>query len=411
MGQELIKEEPIFEDILVEEITEDEDDGLSLLKITGTASRGDIYNKNNRMYPTKVLKKVAEKVQPVIKKGKLTGMLDHPSFFDNGGLKGTAIKFTKMWLDNNDLKFEGNVIPTTQGKELAVLLKSKVGIGVSTRGYGTMLPKKDKKGKEDYSKMIVQDDYELLGVDAVSHEANQYGKIAKFEHKEGGTNVDELTMDTLKENHPELVEALKKELAEEVNKNFDGKVSAEVEKQVSEQKEIIRKEAMESDEVKGMQAFINTVVEAAKPLMPGQKEYVESEKQKEVDDLTAKLADAEKAKEAAVQEAANLKAEKEQAEAQKKVKEHIEAKVQGHRFAEQLKNRLSECASVEEVDAKFAAEEAFINELVKPKEDPKGLGESHTDPQDDSTTPTPQNEEIERQRRLAGIPTKTEGGK
>ena len=406
MSRELLKEQPIFEDIEIEELTEAEDDGLKLLKIKGTASRGDVFNKNNRMYPTKVLRKVAENIQPLIKKGKMTGQLDHPSWFDGGGLKGTAIKFTEMWMDEDYLKFEGNVIPTTAGKELDVLLKAKVGVGMSTRGYGTLKPHKDKRGKENFKKLVVQDDYELLGVDAVLNESNQYSKIAQFEHKEGGKDVD---LEMLKSEHPELVEELKKELTEEIQADFDKKVSDAVEEKVKEQKETIIAEAMDSDEVKSMKAFVNTVVEAAKPLVPGQKEYVESEKQKEIDELNARLINAEKDKEAAVQEAAELKAEKEKAEVQKKVQDHIDGKVKGHKFAEQLKTRLSECSSVEEVDSKFEQEVAFINDLTNVAEEPTGNGQPKVNEEDDNTKKL--DEEKERQRRLAGIENPEKGGK
>lgn len=411
MPKELIREEPIFEDIELLEMEESEDGELKLLKIRGTASRGDMFNKNNRMYPTKVLKKVAEKSIALIKKGKMTGQLDHPSFFDNGGLKGTAIKFTKMWMEGDDLKFEGNVIPTTPGKELAVLLKSKVGVGMSTRGYGTMLPHKKKDGKEDSSKYVVQDDYELKGVDAVLDESNQHSKIAQFEHKEGGKEVDELTLEMLKKDHPELVNAVKQELTVDVEKDFDQKVSDAVEAKVAEQKEVIKAEIMDSDEVKGMKAVINSIVEAVKPLMPGQKEYEDSEKQKEIDALKAKLDATENEKVIAVTELGTLKAEKATEEAKKQVSTYIQTKVEGHRFAEQLKARLNECTSAEEVDSKFDKEVSFIDELTSIKEDPKGSGVVKTESKDDDTNSnTALDAKKARERMLAGLPSKKEGG-
>ncbi len=410
MAKELLQETPIFEDIELESLDEAQTDGTRLYKIRGTASRGDMFNKNNRMYPTSVLKKVAEKIQPLIKKGKMTGQLDHPSWFDDGGLKGTAIKFTNMWMEKDDLKFEGNVLPTTPGKELAALLESKVGIGMSTRGYGTMKPYKLKSGKEHKNKMVVQDDYELYGVDAVLHESNQYGKVAQFENKKGGPNVEDMDIKTLKEEHPELVEELKSELQADLDKTFDAKVAEEVEKQVKEAKEAAKQEALESDEVKQKQEFINSLVESVKPFIPGQKEYVESERQKEIDELNAKLKDAEEAKDSAVKEAADLKAEKEKSEEKAKVDTYIEEKVKGHRFANQLKTRLKECATKEEVDSKFDQEVEFIESLVKDKEEPTGSGKVEDKKEDNSTDKM--DEEKERQRKLAGISENSkEGGK
>ena len=412
MDRELIRETPIFEEIEIQDVTEAEDDGSKLLKIKGTASRGDIFNKNKRMYPTKVLKKVAEQVQSSIKKGKFTGQLDHPSFFGGGGdLERTAIKFTNMWMEGADLKFTGNVIPTTPGKELEALLRAKVGVGMSTRGYGTLKPYKHKNGREDKEKAVIQDDFELYGVDAVLNESNQYGKIAHYENKKGGTNMD---LKTLKEDHPELVDELKKEMKEDLEKDFDQRVSEKVEKdveaKVAEQKEELRKEVMESDEVKQMREFVDNIVESIKPLMPGQKEYEESKLQTEVDDLKAKLESAEADKDKAVKEAAELKAEQDKAAEKAKVAEHVEKKVEGHRFAEQLRNKLSECASVEEVDSKFEQEVAYIESLISNVDEPKGTGQTSTREDDDSTKDEKLDEEKQRQRKLAGIEDK-KGGK
>lgn len=408
---ELIRESPIFEDIEIQEITEGSDDGLKLLKIKGTASRGNMFNRNKRMYPTEVLNKVVEKSQSAIKKGKFTGQLDHPSFFGGGGdLERTAIKFTNMWMEGDDLKFEGNVIPTTPGKELEALLRAKVGIGMSTRGYGTMKPHIKADGKEDHTKMVIQDDFDLYGVDAVLNESNQYGQISQFEHKEGGNNV-ELTMKELKDNHAELVDELKQEMKAELEAEFDTKVSEAVEAKVEEQKETYKQEVFESDEVKQLQEFVNAVKESIKPLMPGQKEFEESQQEKDLKAMQTQIEALKAEKDGAVKEAGDLKVQQAQLEEKAKVAKHVETKVEGHRFASQLQKKLSECASVEEVDAKFTEEVTYIESLMKPVEEPKGAGTVNTNTEDDSTKAKKLDEEKQRQRRLAGIEETKEGGK
>ncbi len=404
MTKELLRETPIFEEIVIEDITEqDVSDGMRLLKIKGVASRGDIFNRNNRMYPTKVLKNVSEKVQPLIKKGKLTGQLDHPSFWGGqGDLERTAIKFTNMWMEGNDLMFEGNVIPTTPGKELEAILRAKVGVGMSTRGYGTLLPFK-KNGKEDSKKRVVQDDYELYGVDAVLNESNQHSKIAQFENKEGGIDV-ELTLETLKAEHPEVVKELEQELTSKIEADFDQKVSEAVEAKLEEQKETVKKEVMESEEVKNLQEFANSVVDMVKPLMPGQQEYEESKLAKENEELKAQVETANAEKDKAVSEAEALKSEKAEAEQKAEVAKYVDQKVEGHRFAESLRKRLSTCSTVEEVDSKFDEEVAYIESFIKPVEDPKGEGKVDPKSEDDSTKEnTTLSEEKARQRRLAGL--------
>jgi hypothetical protein len=416
--QELIREDPIFEEIEFEELTEAEDkDGTKLLTIKGTASRGNMFNKNNRMYPTEVLNKVVEKLQPVIKRGSFLGQLDHPGggFFGpgRGDLEAAAIKFTNMWMEGDDMKFTGNVIPTNAGKNLEALLRSKVGIGMSTRGYGTQLPHKKKDGKEDTTKLVVQDDFELMGVDAVLTPANHFGKIAKYEHKEGGNNV-ELTMELFKKDYSELYDEVKAEVTEAVKadleKDFEARVETAIAEKTDEIKEAAKAEVMDSDEVKNLKQTVSDIVESLKPLIPGQAEYEDAKKQEEIDSLKEQLSVMQTDREAVKAELDGLKAKEAAAEEKAKVVEHINAKVDGQRFAEQLKKRLEKCQTIEQVDESFDAEVEYINSLLEDAEEPTGSGKVKLESQNDATKKQ-LDEEKKRQQALAGIVTKQEGGK
>jgi hypothetical protein len=225
----------------------------------------------------------------------------------------------------------------------------------------------------------------------------------------GGHKV-ELTLEQLKTDYPELVEELSGELTTSINADFDTKVKAEVDKQVADQtealKDSIRAEMLESQDVKDAKDFINKLVESIKPFIPGQEEYVNTEKQKEIDALTEQLAQATANAQTTQTELDALKAEKAAADAQQKVADHVDAKVEGHRFAAQLKDRLSKCTTVEDVDATFEAEVSYIEALVKAV-DPTGKGIVEAN-KDDQSTSTKTDDAKERQRKLAGI--KTEGG-
>lgn len=415
--QELIREDPIFEEIEFEELTEAEDkDGTKLLTIKGTASRGNMFNKNNRMYPTEVLGKVVEKLQPIINRGSFLGQLDHPNggFFGpgRGDLEGAAIKFTSMWMEGDDMKFTGNVIPTTAGKELEALLRSKVGIGMSTRGYGTMIPFKKPNGKEDKSKVVVQDDYELMGVDAVLTPANHFGKIGRYEHKEGGNHVD-LTMDMFKKDYSELYDEVKAEVTEAVKadleKDFDARVETAVAEKSEEIKVAAKAEVMDSDEVKNLKQTVSDIVESLKPLIPGQAEYEDAKLKEEIDSLKDQLSVVQTDREAIKGELDALKAEKVAADEKAKVVDYINAKIDGQRFAEQLKKRLEKCETVEQVDESFDAEVEYINSLLEDKEDPAGKGRVTSEAHNDSTKKQ-LDEQKKRQQSLAGIVIKQEGG-
>lgn len=166
-----------------------------LHRIKGTASRGNFVNKNGRMYPTRVLEKAVSKAQESIKRGKLLGEVDHPE--ESGTLEKAAIKYTKLWMDGDVMLFEGDVIATKKGEHLALLLNSGIGVGISTRGYGSVRPVE--QGNDTIYE--VQDDYELKGIDCVLEESNVFGKVSNFESKEPDADAEDADDDDLSNDH------------------------------------------------------------------------------------------------------------------------------------------------------------------------------------------------------------------
>ena len=187
-----LRGEPLFEDIqILEEGSAAEKPNTRLLKISGTASRGGIINRNGRLYPTEVLNRAVERAQSALRKGKFVGEVDHPEY-GGGRLRRLAMKFTKVWMEGADMKFEADILPTASGEILKTLLISGVGIGMSTRGWGSTI----RRTSGDKSYLEVQDDFELKGIDAVLDESNPHGTISKYEE---GVLGMELTLAELKE--------------------------------------------------------------------------------------------------------------------------------------------------------------------------------------------------------------------
>jgi hypothetical protein len=102
--------------------------------------------------------------------------------------------------------------------------------------------------------------------------------------------------------------------------------------------------------------------------------------------------------------------EKEAADLKAALTSHVDAKVEGHRFAAQLRPRLIECTSVEEVDTKFDQEVAYIESLLQGKEVPKGTGVVEGNGADDDTSKQKLDKNKERLRNLAGIKETQKGG-
>jgi len=417
-GRELF-EEPLFEDIQI--LTEEEvgsaakgESPYKLLTIRGTASRGGVVNKNKRLYPTSVLAKATEKAQAAIKQGRLLGEVDHPE--DYGSLGRTAIKFTKLYMQGDDMLFEGEVLATKAGEHLALLLRSGVGVGISTRGNGSVRPIDGPDG----TIYEVQPDYELKGIDCVLEASNEFGKVANFESKEGGKRM-ELTMERLQNDYPELYakvvesvkEQVKQEIQESLEKDFELKVSQAIEEKKEELLAEARKEVMESEEVVQLKAIVEAVVNAVKPMIPEAKpkEELDAELVKANESLQAQNESLQAQIDTLNAVVETLKEEKAQAEKlleeqenAKKVAEKIDALVKGHRFEKALRQKLAACKTEGEVQKCFESEEAFIASLVESTSVPTGVGKV----KDEDANEEMFSEEIKRQRRLAGL---TEGGK
>lgn len=199
---------------LFEETDTDRPPGAIAL-ITGRAAKTGVINKNKRYYSREVFEKTIGKAQTAIAEGSMVGELDHPDW--DASLKTTTIKFTRLFLeeDHNDperpfVAFEGIVLDNEHGRQLLSLLEAGVKIGMSTRGSGKRHVG-NIAGEED---VTIIEEFDLDGIDAVGNPSNQFAGIA---HHEGEGDDDdpssegdemELTLETLREKHPKLVEAI-----------------------------------------------------------------------------------------------------------------------------------------------------------------------------------------------------------
>ena len=121
----------------------------------------------------------------------------------------------------------------------------------------------------DKSYLEVQDDFELKGIDAVLDESNPHGAI----QIRGGVLGMELTLAELKEKFPKLVEELTAEvrdnLAEEVRQELEADFATKVAEGIQEKKaeflDEARQEVMESDEVKELKEFKESVSKLVGP--------------------------------------------------------------------------------------------------------------------------------------------------
>lgn len=408
MNNELF-EQPLFENIEILTEASKDDNPYRLLTIRGVASKGGFVNKNRRIYPTPVLVKAVEEAQAEIKKGKLLGEVDHPEY--RGSLSRASIKFTKLYMEGDTMFFEGEVLATKDGEHLALLLRSGVGVGISTRGYGSTRP----VDIADGTVYEVQPDYRLKGIDCVLDESNKFGKVANFESEEGGNEV-KLTMETLQKDYPDLykqvVEAVRaqaeQDMKEGLEKDFEMRVTAAVEAKKAEFVAEAQKAALESDEVAQYKTVVESVIALVKPMIPEAQTQTEADAelvktneslQKELDTVNAVVKTLQEEKAAAEKALA-------EEETAKAVTAKVESLVKGHRFETALRGKLAECKTEDEVQKCFEAEETFIKSLLEGTKAPTGAGAAaSTTESEDSAEDL--SEAMARQKKLAGL---TEGG-
>jgi len=174
------------------------------MKIGGVFQRADEANNNKRVYSKALLERELVKLGPMIENRRLLGELDHPSH-DSIKLSNVSHLVTSLRMKGNEVFGEAELLNTPAGKTVQALVKSGVGIGISSRGLGTL------SEGEDGTK-IVNEDFKLVTFDIVADPSTRgaYPTISE------STETKELYEKTMKQALSEkvFVLALKEKLNE-----------------------------------------------------------------------------------------------------------------------------------------------------------------------------------------------------
>lgn len=124
--------------------------------------RANKKNANKRFYSRPVLEREAEKyIEGPIKEKRAYGELDH-SEETIVNLKNACINIMELWWEEDDLIAIIEVLNTPSGKIVQELLKAGLGVGISSRGTGSVT-------QIDEEDVEVNDDFELICWDIVSN--------------------------------------------------------------------------------------------------------------------------------------------------------------------------------------------------------------------------------------------------
>lgn len=382
------------------------------MRIGGIASKGNVSNENDRYYKTSLLERETNRLSSDVGAGRMVGELDHPHD-GQSRLEKNAIKFTKLFMDGDYLKFEAEVLETTAGKDLKANLKGGVSVDISTRGFGST---KEEKIDDKIVGGVIQDDYELVAIDAVSGHSNLDAEIQYFKEKKAETTLnggDEMKLEELKKKYPELVAAITEEVETRVLKEVTDDLTAKFEARVIDEiastredmtGEITKKVKTElMPEYEENQVKIAEIADIVGALMEDNNtSKTPDEKDEKIKKLGENLAESDKKLDklgAELKEARTLIDKSD-------VTSYLDEALKNEPFKVMLKERLSLCITKEEVDEQLPKERDYVNKILNDSKNPKGKGKVLDSDKDDENTQKQLDEAKRKQRRLAGIQEK-----
>jgi hypothetical protein len=134
------------------------------LIVSGVLQRANAPNQNKRVYPRHILERETSKyLSNEVASRRALGELDHPES-SVVNLKNVSHNILSMEWKGDDLIGTIEILNTPSGNILKELFKSKITLGISSRGVGSV-----NNLNEDEGTVEIQDDFELICFDFVSN--------------------------------------------------------------------------------------------------------------------------------------------------------------------------------------------------------------------------------------------------
>lgn len=128
--------------------------------------RADTQNQNGRIYPKDILMREAKTYKDnFVAQRRALGELDHPES-PVVNLKNVCCNVVEMWMENEDVKGNIEILSTPSGNIVRELIKNNIRLGVSSRGMGSVQ-------KISENTVEVQEDFSLICFDIVSNPSTQ----------------------------------------------------------------------------------------------------------------------------------------------------------------------------------------------------------------------------------------------
>jgi len=137
----------------IEYITEADAEGKKNYRIKGVFMQAEVKNRNNRMYPMNVLEKEVKRYnKEYVQQKRAFGELGHPDG-PTVNLERVSHMITKLYPDGKNFIGEAKIMDTPYGKIVKNLIDEGAKLGVSSRGMGSLEPRRDMH--------VVKDDFYL----------------------------------------------------------------------------------------------------------------------------------------------------------------------------------------------------------------------------------------------------------
>ena len=137
----------------IEYITEDDAEGKKNYRIRGVFLQAEVKNRNGRIYPMPVLEKeVSRYNKEYVNKNRAFGELGHPDG-PTVNLERVSHMITKLHPDGKNFIGEAKIMDTPYGKIVKNLINEGAKLGVSSRGMGSLEPRRGAQ--------VVKDDFYL----------------------------------------------------------------------------------------------------------------------------------------------------------------------------------------------------------------------------------------------------------
>jgi len=138
----------------------EESSSKGTMVIEGVFQRADEPNNNKRLYSEGLLNREITRLEEALGSRRLMGELDHPSH-DSVKLSNVSHVITQLEMKNKEMVGRAELLNTPAGLTAQALVKGGVGVGISSRGTGTL-------SDSDDGVKVVNEDYKLLTFDLVA---------------------------------------------------------------------------------------------------------------------------------------------------------------------------------------------------------------------------------------------------